>query len=63
MGMIFNTKEFAELVGRQVTTLYDWRRSGKLVPKKDFSGRYVYTEEDYEKVMRRPYRIEEKVKG
>jgi DNA-binding transcriptional MerR regulator len=47
----YTTKEFAELVGRQTRTLYLWEQQGKLVPKKDFNGRNIYTEEDYEIVM------------
>lgn len=55
MGVTFSTREFARLVNRQESTLYEWKRTGKLVPNKDFSGRYVYTDLDYEKVMRKPY--------
>ena len=47
----YTTKEFAKLVKREVRTLYSWERSGKLVPQKDFSGRNIYTDKDYEKVM------------
>lgn len=51
----FSSKEFAELVNRDVRTLYMWAREGKLDPKRDFSGRYQYTEKDYETVTGRPY--------
>lgn len=51
----FTAKEFAELVGRDIRTLYMWDREGKLVARRDFSNRYIYTTEDYEKVMGRPY--------
>lgn len=47
----YTTKEFAELVGRQTRTLYLWEQQGKLVPKKDFNGRNIYFDSDYEKVM------------
>lgn len=51
----FTAKEFAILVNRDVRTLYMWSREGKLVPERDFSGRYIYSTEDYEKVTGRPY--------
>lgn len=51
----FTAKEFARLVNRDVRTLYMWSREEKLIPSKDFSGRYIYTPEDYEKVTGRPY--------
>jgi DNA-binding transcriptional MerR regulator len=47
----YTTKEFAQIVGRKTRTLYIWDRSGKLIPKKDFNGRNIYTQEDYLKVM------------
>lgn len=50
MTRTFTTKEFAKLVGREPRTLYAWERQGKLIPKKDFNGRNIYTEEDYKKV-------------
>ena len=55
----FTAKEFALLVNRDVRTLYMWSREGKLNPSRDFSGRYIYTPEDFEKVMGRPYEAQE----
>lgn len=52
LSKTFTTREFAKLVGREPRTLYSWQRSGKLIPKKDFNGRNIYTESDYEKVTR-----------
>lgn len=46
----FTTKQFAELVNREVSTLYEWAYTGKLKPKKDFNNRNIYTAEDYKKV-------------
>lgn len=51
----FSTDEFALLVKRKPRTLYAWARSGKLIPKKDFSNRNVYTEDDYKKVTNRTF--------
>ena len=55
-GRTFTSQEFATLVKRDVRTLYAWKREGRLVPRLDFSNRYVYDEEDYELVMGKPYR-------
>lgn len=44
----YTTKEFAALINRETRTLYSWERSGKLIPKKDFNGRNIYTEEHLE---------------
>lgn len=46
----YSTREFAKLVNRRVSTLYDWAYTGKLTPKKDFNGRNIYTEEHYKSV-------------
>jgi DNA-binding transcriptional MerR regulator len=47
----YSTKQFAQMVGRETRTLYTWARAGKLIPKKDFNGRNVYTATDYAIVM------------
>lgn len=51
----FTAKEFASLVNRDVRTLYMWSREGKLVPNKDFSGRYSYSTDDYKLVTGKDY--------
>lgn len=55
----FTSEEFAQMVNKRIRTLYSWNESGKLIAKKDFSGNYFYTPEDYEKVMNRPFVEEE----
>lgn len=52
----FSAKEFARLINREVRTLYTWKSEGRLVPTIDFTGRYIYTEDDFEEVMGIPYR-------
>lgn len=52
----FTAKEFARLINREVRTLYTWKSEGRLVPNTDFIGRYIYTEEDFEKVTGLAYR-------
>jgi DNA-binding transcriptional MerR regulator len=47
----YTTKQFAQMVGRETRTLYSWAREGRLVPKKDFNNRNIYTPEDYITVM------------
>lgn len=51
MSRNYTTEEFAKLVNRKPRTLYLWARQSKLVPKKDFSGRNVYTDDDLAKVL------------
>lgn len=54
MERYFSTKEFANLVGRSVATVYDWVYQGKLTPIKDnFSNRNLFTKEHYKEVTGR----------
>lgn len=55
----FSTQEFAILVGRKQSTVYSWAYTGRLIPQKDFCGRNIFTEEDYEKVMGKPFKPED----
>ncbi len=48
---IMKPKEFAKLVGVTTTTLRNWDRSGKLVPKRTLSNQRYYDEDDYNKVF------------
>lgn len=47
---VFTARQFAKLVNRQVSTLYNWTYTKKLIPLKDMSGRLLYTDEHYKAV-------------
>lgn len=44
-------KEFADKLGVTTTTLRNWDKSGKLVPKRTVTNQRFYTEDDLKKVL------------
>ena len=52
MYLCMRTGEFAKRLGISETTVYNWRRFGKLIPSGKTPGnQYIYTEEDVLKAM------------
>lgn len=47
----YSVNEFADLVGVDRKTLYNWDRSGKLVADREISGKKFYTDEHIKTMM------------